>query len=163
MHTESKQQYAKVGDVVFFNWGGRGVWDFAGVVTKMANGKAYVTAHSERHVGGHCPGQAGVVLVRGLLGRNWVMAAVLALCLGAAGSAWWVLRETAPYALADTPAVDVTVRPVESRYPEAGEVAREVELLVTVYVQRLQAGDASALARIGAPWYTDKESGPHRA
>ncbi|MFF3454540.1 hypothetical protein ACFYXH_09425 [Streptomyces sp. NPDC002730] len=95
--------------------------------------------------------------MRGLPGRNWVIAAALALCLGAAGSAWWMLREPAPYALADTPAVVVTVRPVESRYPEAGEVAREVELLVKVYVQRLQAGDASDLARIGAPWYTDKE------
>lgn len=53
--------------------------------------------------------------------------------------------------------VNVTVRPVESRYPEAEEVAREVEPLVKVYVQRLQAGDASGLARIGAPWYTGKE------
>ncbi|WP_328727132.1 hypothetical protein [Streptomyces sp. NBC_00259] len=51
---------------------------------------------------------------------------------------------------------------MESRYPEAEEVAREVELLVKVYVQRLQAGDASDLARIGAPWYTDKERAAQR-
>ncbi|MFJ6633540.1 hypothetical protein ACIQMR_19455 [Streptomyces sp. NPDC091376] len=93
----------------------------------------------------------------GLPERRWVMAAVLSLCLGLAGATWWLLREPAPYALRDAPAVNVTVRPVESRYPEAEEVAREVELLVKVYVQRLQAGDASDLARIGAPWYTGKE------
>ncbi|MEU3302015.1 hypothetical protein ABZ729_19585 [Streptomyces sp. NPDC006678] len=87
---------------------------------------------------------------------------VLALCIGAAGVTWWLLCEPAAYALQDTPAVNVTVRPVESRYPEAEEVAREVELLVKVYVQRLQAGDASDLAHIGAPWYTDKERAAQR-
>ncbi|MFF3454539.1 DNRLRE domain-containing protein [Streptomyces sp. NPDC002730] len=50
VNTESKQQYAKVGDVVIFNWGGRGGWDHAGVVTKMANGKAYVTAHNNNRL-----------------------------------------------------------------------------------------------------------------
>lgn len=44
--TETKQKEAKVGDVVFFDWGGKGVWDDAGVITKMANGKAYVSAHT---------------------------------------------------------------------------------------------------------------------
>ncbi|MER8012438.1 DNRLRE domain-containing protein [Streptomyces sp. NPDC094149] len=46
INTETKQKEAKVGDVVFFNWGGKGVWDHAGVITKMANGKAYVSAHT---------------------------------------------------------------------------------------------------------------------
>ncbi|MFJ6633539.1 amidase domain-containing protein [Streptomyces sp. NPDC091376] len=50
VNTETKQKYAKVGDVVFFNWGGRGGWDHAGVVTKMANGKAYVSAHNNNRL-----------------------------------------------------------------------------------------------------------------
>ncbi|MDK1472282.1 DNRLRE domain-containing protein [Streptomyces sp. 549] len=50
VNTESKQQYAKVGDVVFFNWGGKGGWDHAGVVTKMAKGKAYVSAQNKNRL-----------------------------------------------------------------------------------------------------------------
>ncbi len=50
VNTESKQKEAKVGDVVFFNWGGRGGWDHAGVVTKMKNGKAYVSAHNNNRL-----------------------------------------------------------------------------------------------------------------
>ncbi|MEW2131462.1 DNRLRE domain-containing protein [Streptomyces sp. NPDC005435] len=46
INTESKQKEAKVGDIVLFNWGGKGGWDHAGVITKMSNGKAYVTAHN---------------------------------------------------------------------------------------------------------------------
>ncbi|MEV5007277.1 hypothetical protein [Streptomyces sp. NPDC055692] len=89
--------------------------------------------------------------------RLWVTVTALAL-LGAAAAAWWLLRESsAPYALRATPAVNVTFRPVESTHPEAKEVADEVEPLVKVYVQRLQAGDAADLARIGAPWYTARE------
>lgn len=48
--TESHQKYAAVGDVVFFNWGGKGGWDHAGVVTKMAGGKAYVSAHNNNRL-----------------------------------------------------------------------------------------------------------------
>ncbi|WP_353961734.1 MULTISPECIES: hypothetical protein [Streptomyces] len=36
--------------MVFFNSGGRGGWDHAGVVTKMANGKADVSAHSNNRL-----------------------------------------------------------------------------------------------------------------
>ncbi len=53
--------------------------------------------------------------------------------------------------------MNVTVRPVESIYPDADDVARQVELVIKVYVQSLQAGDAADLADIGAPWYTDRE------
>ncbi|MFD4609894.1 hypothetical protein ACFWOT_17705 [Streptomyces sp. NPDC058440] len=89
--------------------------------------------------------------------RLWVMVTALALLVTAA-AAWWLLREpSAPYALRATPEVNVTLRPEESTYPEAKEVADEVELLVKVYVQRLQAGEPADLARIGAPWYTARE------
>ncbi|MFI8190928.1 amidase domain-containing protein [Streptomyces sp. NPDC085946] len=50
VNTESKQKEAKVGDVVFFNWGGKGGWDHAGVITKMKNGKAYVSAHNNNRL-----------------------------------------------------------------------------------------------------------------
>ncbi|GAB2464441.1 DNRLRE domain-containing protein [Streptomyces incanus] len=50
VNTESKQKEAKVGDVVFFNWGGKGGWDHAGVITKMAKGKAYVSAHNNNRL-----------------------------------------------------------------------------------------------------------------
>ncbi|MFJ2561675.1 MULTISPECIES: hypothetical protein [unclassified Streptomyces] len=87
----------------------------------------------------------------------WITGAALAL-LGVAAAAWWLLREPfTPYALRATPTVNVTVRPAESTYPEVKEVADEVEPLVKVYVQRLQAGDAADLLRIGAPWYTARE------
>ncbi|MEU3349950.1 hypothetical protein ABZ723_34245, partial [Streptomyces sp. NPDC006700] len=35
--------------------------------------------------------------------------------------------------------------------------ADDVDLLVKVYIQRLESGDASDLARIGAPWYTGRQ------
>ncbi|MBX9420903.1 DNRLRE domain-containing protein [Streptomyces lateritius] len=50
VYQESHQRYAAVGDVVFFNWGGKGGWDHAGVVTKMAGGKAYVSAHNNNRL-----------------------------------------------------------------------------------------------------------------
>ncbi|MFE6716052.1 DNRLRE domain-containing protein [Streptomyces albidoflavus] len=46
----SSQSKAKVGDVVFFNWGGRGKWDHAGIITKVKGGKAYVTAHNKNRL-----------------------------------------------------------------------------------------------------------------
>lgn len=50
VNTETKQKEAKVGDIVIFNWGGKGAWDHAGVITKMVRGKAMVTAHSHTRV-----------------------------------------------------------------------------------------------------------------
>ncbi|MEU4091704.1 hypothetical protein [Streptomyces sp. NPDC026673] len=59
----------------------------------------------------------------------------------------------APYALADSPAVDVTVRAERSEYPDVAETADEVEPLIKVYVQRLKAGDARALEELSGPAY----------
>ncbi|MFF6913856.1 hypothetical protein [Streptomyces sp. NPDC012466] len=96
-------------------------------------------------------------------GLKWLTAALVALCLGGGALAWWLLREpAAPYALRDTPEVKVTVRAAESTYPEAEEVAYEVELVLKVYAQRLRGGDAADLAGIGAPWYTDREEAAQR-
>ncbi|MET9453118.1 DNRLRE domain-containing protein [Streptomyces cinerochromogenes] len=50
INTETKQSYAKVGDIVLFNWGGKGGWDHAGVITKMSGGKAYVSAHNNNRL-----------------------------------------------------------------------------------------------------------------
>ncbi|MEU0333503.1 hypothetical protein [Streptomyces sp. NPDC006193] len=90
-------------------------------------------------------------------------AAALALAvLAAAGATWRLLQHPAPYALRTAPAVRVTVHAVHSGGPEAGEVADDVDLLVKVYVQRLAAGDAAGLARIGAPWYSGRERAARR-
>ncbi|MFF8936916.1 hypothetical protein ACF08O_19680 [Streptomyces paradoxus] len=35
---------------MFFNWGGKGGSDHEGVVTKMKNGKAYVSAHNNNRL-----------------------------------------------------------------------------------------------------------------
>lgn len=51
----------------------------------------------------------------------------------------------------------VTVRAVHSEYPDVKGTADDVELLRKVYDQRLQAGDATDLARVGAPWYAGRE------
>ncbi|WP_426361976.1 hypothetical protein [Streptomyces sp. E-08] len=83
-------------------------------------------------------------------------ATACALFLGAAAIAWWQYRDPAPYTLRASPAVTVTVRPAESEYPDAEEVAGEAELLIRAYVQRLAAGDAAGLADLGAPWYTGR-------
>ncbi|CAM5669953.1 hypothetical protein SHIRM173S_00974 [Streptomyces hirsutus] len=88
---------------------------------------------------------------------KWFVAALVTLCLGGGVLAWWLLHEPAPYALRDTPEVNVTVRAAESTYPEVKEVAREVELVLKVYIQRLRGGDAADLAGVGAPWYTGRE------
>ncbi|MDK1472281.1 hypothetical protein QNO07_02375 [Streptomyces sp. 549] len=95
----------------------------------------------------------------GIRASTWVVAVVVAVavCSGAT-AAWWLYRDDpAPYALQDTPEVQVTVRPVESRYPDAKQVAQETELVIKVYLQRLRTGDAADLSRIGAPWYTGRE------
>lgn len=54
-HSEGKwlgeqQSAAKVGDIVFFDWNSKGIWDHAGVITKVKNGKAYVTAHNKNRL-----------------------------------------------------------------------------------------------------------------
>jgi hypothetical protein len=89
---------------------------------------------------------------------QWLIAVVVTLCVVVGALVWWSQRDTAPYALRDTPKVHLTVRAATSTYPEAEEVAREAELLLQVYVQRLQDGDAKDLADIGAPWYTGREA-----
>ena len=91
-----------------------------------------------------------------------LIAAVVALCVTAGALVWWLQRDPAPYALRNTPEVHLTVNPAKSSYPEAGEVAREAELVLKVYVQRLQDGDAKDLANIGAPWYTGREAAARR-
>ncbi|MGW2836159.1 hypothetical protein [Streptomyces sp. NPDC001286] len=87
--------------------------------------------------------------------RLWTAAVALAVA-GAAGVTWWLLRDPTPYSLHKTPAVKVTVHAVKSQYPDAKQVAGDVDLLVKAYVQRLEAGDATDLARIGAPWYAGR-------
>jgi hypothetical protein len=88
--------------------------------------------------------------------KLWAGASVLAV-LATAVLTWWLLREPAPYALGKTPEVKVTVHAVKSDYPEAAEVADDVDLLLKVYVQRLEAGDPTDLAHLGAPWYTGRD------
>ncbi|MGW5634059.1 hypothetical protein [Streptomyces sp. NPDC003832] len=90
-------------------------------------------------------------------GRRLIVVAA-ALCVVAGVLVWWSKREAAPYALRDTPDVQLTVRAASSAHPQAGEVAREAELLLEVYVQRLRGGDAEDLAGIGAPWYSGREA-----
>ncbi|MGW1146485.1 hypothetical protein ACWD6I_15840 [Streptomyces sp. NPDC002454] len=94
--------------------------------------------------------------------RPRALGAVLLLVLGGASAGWWWLRDTTPYALWDAPAVDVEIRAEDSPYPEAAELLDEVDLIVRAYVQRLGAGDAEELARLGAPWYTGRESAARR-
>ncbi|CAM5273252.1 hypothetical protein GCM10010261_59950 [Streptomyces pilosus] len=89
---------------------------------------------------------------------RWLITVIVALCMVVGTLVWWSKRDAAPYALRDTPEVHLTVRAATSAYPEAQEVAREAELLLEVYVQRLQDGDAEELADIGAPWYTGREA-----
>ncbi|CAL9559375.1 hypothetical protein [Streptomyces sp. enrichment culture] len=89
---------------------------------------------------------------------QWLIAVVVALCVVVAALVWWSKRDAEPYALRDTPEVHLTVRAATSTYPEAEEVAGEAELLLQVYIQRLQDGDAKDLADIGAPWYTGREA-----
>ncbi|MER6473078.1 hypothetical protein [Streptomyces collinus] len=91
----------------------------------------------------------------------WVAASALA-ALATALLIWWLLRDPAPYTLGKTPEVKVTVHAVKSEYPEAEKVAGDVDLLLKVYVQRLEAGDATDLAHLGAPWYTGRDRAAQR-
>ncbi|MFJ6554295.1 hypothetical protein ACIQNT_18910 [Streptomyces luteogriseus] len=89
---------------------------------------------------------------------QWLIAVIVALCVVVGALVWWSQRDAEPYALRDTPEVHLTVRAATSTYPEAEEVAREAQLLLKVYVQRLRDGDAEDLADLGAPWYTGREA-----
>jgi hypothetical protein len=93
--------------------------------------------------------------------RLWIAAVVLAV-LGAAVTTWWLLRDPTPYSLHKTPTVKVTVSAVKGDTSAPQETADDVALLVKVYVQRLEAGDAADLARIGPPWYTGREKAAQR-
>ncbi|MFJ3821380.1 hypothetical protein [Streptomyces nodosus] len=77
--------------------------------------------------------------------------------LAAVAAIWWLLRDPVPYSLHKTPTVTVTIHAEKSKYPDIQQTTDDVDLLVKVYVQRLQSGDASDLARIGAPWYTGRQ------
>jgi hypothetical protein len=76
---------------------------------------------------------------------------VLALAAVAAAVWWNWLR--APYALADSPKVDVTVRAQKSSYPDVQETAEDVDTLVRIYVQRLKDDDAEGVASLAGPAY----------
>ncbi|MFJ7962806.1 hypothetical protein [Streptomyces sp. NPDC096324] len=74
------------------------------------------------------------------------------LVAGITAVVWWNgFRE--PYAMADAPRVDVTVRAEKSRYPDVRETAEDVDTLVRVYVQRLKGGDAKGIAELAGPAY----------
>ncbi|MEW2493359.1 hypothetical protein AB0942_07360 [Streptomyces nodosus] len=75
----------------------------------------------------------------------------------AVAAIWWLLLDPVPYVLHKTPTVTVTVHAEKSKYPDTQQTADDLDLLVKVYVQRLQSGDASDLARIGAPWHTGRQ------
>ncbi|MBT2491577.1 hypothetical protein J7E96_24225 [Streptomyces sp. ISL-96] len=63
----------------------------------------------------------------------------------------WLIWFRPPYALADSPSADVTVKAEKSEYADVAETAEDVDTLVKVYVQRLKAGDAEGLARLAGP------------
>jgi hypothetical protein len=82
------------------------------------------------------------------------------LVAGIAAAVWgnWL---RAPYALANSPKVDVTVRAEKSVYPDVQETAEDVDTLIRIYVQRLKDGDAKGLAELAGPAY--KQPGPAAA
>ncbi|MFE2534613.1 hypothetical protein [Streptomyces sp. NPDC059371] len=82
------------------------------------------------------------------------------LVVGITAAVWWNgFRE--PYAMADAPRVDVTVRAEKSTYPDVQETAEDVDTVVRVYVQRLKAGDAKGIAELAGPAY--RRPGPAAA
>ncbi|MEH0635660.1 hypothetical protein [Streptomyces bottropensis] len=72
--------------------------------------------------------------------------------LGVGAVVWWNWLR-APYSLADSPGVDVTVRAEKSRYPDVRETAEDVDTVVRAYVQRLKAGDVDGLMELAGPAY----------
>ncbi|MET9134589.1 hypothetical protein [Streptomyces antibioticus] len=79
---------------------------------------------------------------------------------GISAAVWWNWLR-APYALAASPTVDVTVRAEKSIYPDVQETAEDVDTVVRIYVQRLKAGDVGGVAELAGPAY--KEPGPTAA
>ncbi|MFE2296563.1 hypothetical protein ACFXAW_00020 [Streptomyces sp. NPDC059445] len=82
------------------------------------------------------------------------------LVVGVTAGVWWTWFHE-PYALADAPRVDVTVRAEKSTYPDVQETAEDVDTLVRVYVQRLKDGDAKGIAELAGPAYA--QPGPTAA
>ncbi|MFF7379111.1 hypothetical protein ACIP4Q_28680 [Streptomyces massasporeus] len=80
--------------------------------------------------------------------------------IGIDAAVWWNWPR-APYALAESPKVDVTVRAQKSAYPDVQETAEDVDTLIRIYVQRLKSGDAKGLAELAGPAY--KQPGPAAA
>ncbi|MFJ8350208.1 amidase domain-containing protein [Streptomyces sp. NPDC094153] len=154
-NTETKRKEVKVGDIVLFNWGGKGGCDHAGVITKTKNGKAHVSAHTGARLNKSL--RSRMVLMPSTYRRRLSVMAVAVTVLAAVPAIWWLLRDPTPYSLRKTPAVTVTVHAENSEYPDTQGTADDVDLLVKVYIQRLESGDASDLARIGAPWYTGRQ------
>ncbi|MEU6275295.1 hypothetical protein ABZ871_23205 [Streptomyces populi] len=74
------------------------------------------------------------------------------LAAGIAAGVWWNSFHE-PYALADAPRVDVTVRAERSTYSDVRETAEDVDTVVRVYVQRLKAKDAEGIAELAGPAY----------
>ncbi|GLF98414.1 hypothetical protein [Streptomyces yaizuensis] len=71
----------------------------------------------------------------------------------AAFTVWAALADSTPYDVRADPAVSVRITPEKSEYPYAKELAGDTDELIRAYAQRLRAGDARDLARLGAPWY----------
>ncbi|MGW0844992.1 hypothetical protein ACWD26_33630 [Streptomyces sp. NPDC002787] len=76
----------------------------------------------------------------------------LVVVLAAVGVVWWNWFR-APYSVAGSPPVDVTVRAEKSRYPDVRETAEDVDTVVRAYVQRLKAGDVEGLMELAGPAY----------
>ncbi|WP_328837542.1 hypothetical protein [Streptomyces europaeiscabiei] len=76
----------------------------------------------------------------------------LVVALGVGVAVWWNWFR-APYALADSPRIDVTVRAAKSKYPDVRETAEDVDTVVRAYVQRLKAGDVEGLMELAGPAY----------
>ncbi|MFG3722560.1 amidase domain-containing protein [Streptomyces massasporeus] len=126
------QSAAKRGDIVFFGWNGKGIYDHAGVITKVKNGKAYVTAHNKNRLDkplNECLAaptrepttRSSASSHTDTEGKMRMKKRVILLCggllivTGIAAAVWWNWLR-APYALADSPKVDVTVA-----YEETGQ------------------------------------------
>ncbi|MET7988824.1 hypothetical protein [Streptomyces sp. NPDC005281] len=94
--------------------------------------------------------------------KKWVILLVggVLVFVGVGAAVWWNWFR-APYALADSPRVDVTVRAEKSKYPDVQKTAKDVDTVVRIYVQRLKDGDAKGVAELAGPAY--KEPGPAAA
>ena len=76
----------------------------------------------------------------------------LVVVLGVGAAVWWNWFR-APYSLAGSPKVEVTVRAAKSEYPDVARTAEDVDTVVRVYVQRLKAGDVEGLMELAGPAY----------